>query len=212
MSTKQLEALSQRIRDLWVAEYRDFELRTKGKATGWGSRHMAKWDGGETADGKLCRPVWPRIADFVLEYDLDPDVLVHAMFWRRVDYPPTPNQAHGQFALEQYRLYTSPGTRLEIKTELIHSFESQKQRAMADVFAKKTYHKLDEKTAWRVVVGSNTTPLTPLFRYCVARNQGWEDIAVDFVKPALRQYRRLADLYDEVYGDWIPADIKRIPS
>jgi hypothetical protein len=209
MRDEQLEAFAQRIRDLWVAEYRDFELRTKGKATGWGSRRMSKWDGGETEDGRIHKPVWPKIAVFCLEHGLEPDVLIHALFYRKVDYPPMPNQAHGGHALEKYNEYTAPGTRMEIKTELLHAFESQKQRVLADVFSKVQYYKLDEKAAWRITVASKDTPLTPLFRYCVARNQGWEEVATQYEPSATRQYRRFADVYDEVWGDWVPTDFKQ---
>lgn len=205
----ELKALAQRIRDLWVVEYRDYELRTKGKATGWGSRHMNQWDGGQnTTSGKSYKPVWPKIAEFCLAYDLEPETLLHALFYRRVDYPPMPNQAHGADALDKYRNYTAPGTNLEIKTELIHAFESQKQRALSDVFTKKTYYKLDESTAWRVTIASDDKSLTPLFRFCVAKNQGWEDVAEQYVAQATKQYKRFADLYDEVWGDWIPMDFK----
>ncbi len=209
MHDGQLSTLAQCIREMWVAEYRDFELRTTGLATGWGRRHMVHWDGGNTPDGKVCKPVWPKIAKHVTENDLEPDLLVRALFYRKTDYPPTPNQAHGPYALEQYRLYTSPGTTLEIKSDLIHGFDSQKQRALSEVASKTTYFKLDETTAWKVTVGDTDVPLTPLFRYCVACNQGWDDIGTKFEAQAKKQYRRFAAVYNEVWGAWIPETLKK---
>lgn len=198
---------AKRIRELWVIEHRHFEQRTIGKVTDWGSQHMTKWDGGETHDGKCHSPVWPKILQFTKEHNLQPETLVRAMFYRKA-LTPTPSQACGQYALDQYQIYTSPGTKLEMKNELIHGFESQKQRALSEVFTKTTYYKLDEKTAWQVVVGSNVIPLTPLFKYCVARNQGWNDIADEYCERASAQYQRQADLYNEVWADWIPADFR----
>jgi hypothetical protein len=206
--TDQIEALAKYIRALWVAEYHDFELRTKGIATDWGTHHMSKWDGGETSDGKTCTAVWPRIARFCIEHNLEPDLLIRAVYYRKVDFPPHPNQAHGAKALEVYRAYTAPATRMEIKTELIHKFESQKQRALSDVFSKKHYYKLDELSAWQSAISTSAPVLTPLFRYCVAKNQGWDDLANEYQARAAKQYRRFAEIYDEVWGEWIPAELK----
>lgn len=208
MGNEQLEALAQHVRDLWVIEHHNFERRTKGKVSDWGNKYMAMWDGGETYDGKIHKSVWPKIAKFVIENDLQPDVLIHAVFWRKVDKPPTPNMAHGPSALEKYANYAAPATRMEIKTDLIHAFESQKQRALADVFSKTTYYKLNEQTAWRATIAGSSIPLTPLFRYCVARNQNWDDVATDFKPQACKQYKRYAELYNEVWGEWIPDDFK----
>lgn len=202
--------LAKKIRCLWVSEYRDFELRTKGKSTDWGSRHMNRWDGGDSADGKFYKAVWPKIATFVEEHELDAELLVRAMFYRCLNYAPMPNQAHGGTALERYRIYTSPTTQVEMKTELMYSFESQKSRALREVFSKKTYYKLDETTAWRVTIGDPVVPFTPLFRYCVAVNQGWDDIGTAFEGKAKRQYKQFAELYNEVWTDWIPASLRAI--
>lgn len=208
MIDDQIDGSAAHIRNLWVNAHRDMELRTKGKSTGWGQRTMPQWDGGIGSDGKHHKNVWLKIAEFVAQNDLDAAILVTSIFYKQIDFIPTPNFAVGAKALERYNDYMSPGTQLEIRADLTHAFESQKQRATSDVFTKVKYYKLDEKDAWRITIGSRTVPLTPLFRYCVAVNQNWTEIAEQFYPTARKQYRQLANLYDEVWGEWIPSEFK----
>ena len=203
-----VDQLASDIRQLWVNAHRDWELRTTGTPSDWGHRFMTKWDGGVSEDGRVHGSVWVKIALFVMANELDLEVLITAVFYKQLYKPPYPNMAHGAAALERYRVYTSPGTQLELRNELIYALESQKQRATSDVLTKTKYYNLDDNIAWRITIGSKSIPLTPLFRYCVAVNQQWSDIAEQYYPTARKQYKQRPKLYDDVWGEWIPPDFK----
>lgn len=208
ISDKAIEATGQKIRALWCSEMCDFDLRNTGRISGWGKRHITRWDGGVSAAGRFYKPVWPKIAAFCLDNELEPAQLVRAMFYRKMIFAPNPSAAIGAKALEQYKSYTTPLTVLEIKTSIIHALESQKSRATSSVLSLETYYKLDQQTAWRRTITSRDEPLSPLFRYVVAKNQSWEDLAPMYEAAAYRQFNRHPELYLEVWGDWIPNEMR----
>ncbi len=202
-----IDKIAERIRALWCEEVRLYELRTKGASTNWGSTYLTKWDGGRTANGTRCEPVWPKIAMHCINHNLDPDKLVRAMFHGAINYTPYPNMAHGADALAKYALYTSPKTELELTNKLTYEFEAQKSRAISTVMSMKTYQAMDEQTAWKCTLASKDEPLSYLFRYCVAKNQGWHDIAQLYEVQARKQYERHKGLYDKIWSDWIPTEL-----
>ncbi len=210
MHDTRIDNTAQHIRKVWAEERRRFELRTTGVASDWGNRHMCRWDGGVANDGKHYNPVWPRIAALCDKYNLVPDLLVRAMFHNRMQYPPEPSQAVGNEAISRYRLFTSASTRLERTADIRSAFGCDKSLSTAEVARQKKYFKRDEAGAWRITLVTMTVNLSPLFRYCVACNQGWDDIAMQFQSPAMRQYLQNADLYDEVWGEYIPENLKKI--
>jgi hypothetical protein len=205
----ELEELGQRIRQCWVEEQRNFSLRTSGAAGDWGEKHMTKWDGGTDSLGKEHASVWLKIARFCMDNNLEPFQLIRAMFYDALPaLPPRPNQAHGNYALEKYRHFTSPGTYLEIKNLYTSKFETQKQYVTSNVFSRIKYSGRDEITAWKLAITEKGAPLSPLFRYCVAINQGWTDIASMYAEKARVQYLYSPKLYDAVWQEWIPNTLK----
>lgn len=207
--TERLEDLGQEIRRLWCSERRFFDLRNTGRSGDWGDTQIRRWDGGRSASGKFYKPVWPTIAAFCIDNNLEPHLLVKALFHNVMLQAPLPNMAHGNFALEKYRQYTSPATSLEIKSKIINEFESQKSKAHAEVVNRKKYNNSSEELAWKIVILDNKSSLSPLFRYCIAKNQNWDDIHPDYYEAAKRQYSRHPDVYDAVWQEWIPDTLKR---
>lgn len=203
-----IKQLSQEIRSMWCEEMRNFELKNTGKVSGWGNKEIPRWDGGETAAGVFCKPVWPEIARLCVDQQLEPHTLIRAIFHNVMVKPPYPNMATGNYALEKYRQYNSSGTVLENKTKIQYEFDSQKSSIIANVRSLIDYHKYDERTAWRIATVSQKVPLSPLFRYCVSANQQWDDISCKYKDAAIRQYRQMSNLYNEVWGEWIPKTLK----
>lgn len=200
--------LTERIRQLWCEEMRLFELRSKGVSTGWGNKHMSKWDGGRSSTGVMHTAVWPKIADNCISNNMDPDKLIRAMFYGCIQYAPFPNMATGTDAVAKYIVYTSPRTQLELTNKFKYEFESQKSRAISTVISLKTYQGLDEATAWKYTLASKDEPLSYLFRYCVAKNQNWNDVADIYAIQANKQYARHKEIYNKIWQDWIPSELK----
>src|SRR5258708_32197000 len=120
------------VRQLWVEERRDFDLRVNGVWSGWGQEKMARWDGGTAADGKTHKNTWVKIAQFCLDNNLNPQTLIRALFYN-TKLAPQPNIAYNSTALELYRRYESPGNKLEIKNKMRYKLDSQLASAHANV-------------------------------------------------------------------------------
>lgn len=210
MRDTQVEELAHKIRRMWAEERRRFDLRTSGVPSDWGNRHMNKWDGGKAKDGKHYNPVWPKIAQLCIDEHLDPLLLVRAIFYHRDQYPPEPNQAAGNTALDRYRMYTSPSTQLEIQNSLLNALGCDRALSTAEVARQKHYYNRDDACAWRLTLVSTTVNLSPLFRYCVAKNQQWDDLAEQFYSAAVKQYAQHPEIYNDVWSEWIPATLKEV--
>lgn len=203
-----IEELSAYIRMVWVEERRYFDLRNTGASSNWGAQAISYWDGGMDANGKRHTPVWPKIAEFCRKHNLRPDVLVRAIFHSATTNAPNPNVAYNQKALNSYKIFTSPSTELELRSKIINSFESQKSRAISEVTRRKQYQGKDDITAWRMTIASRMIPLSDLFRYCVCKNQGWDDLSENYFDSAVTQYLHDPDIYDLVWKDWITPELK----
>jgi hypothetical protein len=202
----QMQNLAIRIRRLWVEGVRDYELRTRGIASGWGNYEMPTWDGGINSKGQANECVWEKIAQFCIDQDMVPEVLVKAMFHDAL-YMPRPNQSHGDFARGRYAYYNSPLVQGQIKTNIKNAFESQQSYAAANTQRLKRSGGLTEEEALRSAVLAKVTPLSPLFKYCVLKNLG-RPVAEDYAEVAYYQYRQFPKQYDEVWGDWIPQELR----
>src|SRR5688572_8189561 len=109
--------LEPRLRSAWVEARRDWEMRNRGVASKWGKRRVVQYDGGISKEGKHYKPAWPKLAEFCWTNNLIPEVLVDAVFhFSSSQYPPTPNQAKGEKAIQLYQKYLSPGTQSDIRT------------------------------------------------------------------------------------------------
>ncbi len=195
-----------KIRALWVDERQAFDLRTTGAYTGWGSRHMAKWDGGADKVGTFRTSVWEKIAEFCKANHIPPTELVQSLFYR-VMHAPQPNMGHGQYALSKWLAYKEPGTRQEIRTDILNTFESNKAYTSANICRLQLYGGLSESDALQKVALDATNVLTPLFRYCILKGLD-RPIAANYLDAALYTYSRHPDLYNEVWGAWIPQELK----
>lgn len=204
------EEIAATIRACWVEEYRKFILRTKGVSTDWGSRSFVKWDGGQDSrSGAIYKNVWLSIADNCIEHDVDPYTFVKAMFHNRMKTP-WPNMATGEYGIGRYSEYMNPKTQLEIKSDIVNSFEAQKARILSTVSRYIHFNKWDEKDSWIIAITDHNEPFTPLFRYSVAKNQGWTDVANEYLIPARQQYKTHRKLYDEVWEEWIPDELRSV--
>jgi hypothetical protein len=204
----QLATLATHIRQLWVHENQAFELKRKGQSSDWGMKKMPKWDGGVDSRGAHHKNVWEEIARFCTVHDLQPELLVKALFYDAV-YTPMPNQAHGDYALKKYSRYNDPQTRQEIRTNIRSEFEAQRSYAASRVETYKAYGNKTGDEALRLVALNTTGPLSQLFRYCLLKNMG-SLVANDYEDVARRQYMRHPDLYDEIWGNWIPNNLRAI--
>jgi hypothetical protein len=68
---------------------------------------------------------------------------------------------------------------------------------------------MSEMGAHRLVLSDESTDLSPLFRFCIARRfldrgEAFRDIAQRYAVEAALQYSRSPDDYDAVFGRYVP--------
>lgn len=200
---------AQWIREMWVQARQDYDMRVHGVTTWWGMKHMPQWDGGESANGRNYTAVWPKIYKFCLDNTLDPEKLVKAMFhFRKAGPAPLPNMACGQYGLELYQRYAGMQTQADDKRMMTISFNAQRERAASAMSSLQARYNFSSQLTWKLVLDDKTQPLTVLFRYCVATSEGFTDIATKYKLRALEQYLSNKEGYDEIWGSWIPKELK----
>lgn len=202
----ELQQRANEIRLLWINERRALEQRTTGTCTTWGDKYMPQWDGGVDKHGRNHESVWLKIVAFCELHQLQPETLITALFFRE-RLCPKPNQCHGPYALRKYKAYTEPGTRQELRQQLLHELESQKSYAAANKDRLCRYSGKTAEEAYSSIALDGTANLTVLFRYCLLRAVN-HHYAEKFREQATRIFLRHADLYTDIWKEWIPDELK----
>jgi hypothetical protein len=209
-TAQQIGELAVEIRHIWVEERRNHELRTTGVESGWGRKLMARWDGGKLSNGTVCASIWVKIARFCVEHNVHPRLLVRAIFEAKGNgTSPNPDEAQTSRALSLYHGFLTP-YQLEQRVRILQlEFDSERSCLTTEVAVQKRFGApRPDLEVWRDSLSAPHLELSPLFRYCVAVNQGWDDIAAAYYEGASVQYNRWPDLYDKVWQQYIPATLQ----
>lgn len=202
-----IQETAARVRSCYIQARRRFETAISGVESTFGQHpaHLIRWDGGTDPRGVRHPNIWLRIAEFVLAHKIEPEILVEAVFhfWSSGD-PPKPNQLLGDSALQAVENYGKDqpvDVRLSLQNEKMNAV----RRAM-EIRAVRPGANSEE--VWRSVLQSEVDDFSPLFRYCLARQTGCDDVAARFRDEALLQYQKYRQIYDEILGANIPEDLK----
>lgn len=198
---RNLDRLSDQVREFWIAEHRAYVRRTKSVLSDFQS--SARWDGGRTAGGVRCKPIWPKVAAVIANNGLDPRMFVAAQFqYRTSGPPPTPNIMLSQSALERYNAYVAHQPD-DLLTDLKLQVEEFNRccRRLSPLYG-------EGKSAITAILADRGLALSALFRYCIAFNEGLVNYAAIWQDPARTQYHRRRPQYDEVWGDCIPEHLR----
>lgn len=192
----QLEA---KVRELYIVNYR-LRKATHGSSADY--RSCRKWDGGVDGYGVRHQPVWPKIAAFVRKHRLDPVEFMGAQFYACGTRVPAPNTFYNAAALERYLEYkkkVAPDETLNLRVQILAL-----QQAL--VLPLRLFGVGDR--ALRCVLQDTNYAMSALFRFAVAEKEGLEDVAECWRPMALEQYLRDTDVYDKVWGTFLPESIK----
>jgi hypothetical protein len=117
-----------------------------------------------------------------------------------------PNNLLGDKALQ---IWLDVRSGKEFRARCGQSWAQQKKAFAMAMLREEDY--FPELTARRWLAGAladDTVNLSPLYRYCVAVGENLPKHMKIFKSMALRQYVVAQDLYDEVWGGWIPEHLK----
>lgn len=196
-----LEDLADEIRFLYYDTRRDWQL-THGCPPDQLPGPNSSWDGGEDKYGRRHGDIWRRIAAFYLEQNLDPRLLVQAVFERAVGGdPPFPSMLMGQAALAlgtAYREREKKLVRAEVdaEKEMISSFIILSQHAGRP-----------DREVWRKAV-LHPELTNDLVRYVLALSCVQLDLAEKCKIYALREYLRHPESYEDLLGGELPSTFR----
>lgn len=203
-SRERLIALSKQLRTFYVLAFREHELRKRGVLSDYGSRPIARYDGGKDSAGYTFKPLWPKVAEFVLANGLDGQTLVNAVFrsWDETK-PPPPNLLLSRRVLSDYAAYAE----FE-RHELANLLNSYQVRFQTEVYVRQKQTGRDTEAAAAAVIEDGLCSFSPLFRYCMAEAAGHARLAAKFHDSAFQQYLLRRTGYDQTWGDVIPAQLR----
>lgn len=202
------EDQSQRIRSIYCDQRRMWEQRHLGSSD-FGGRHMARWDGGRDAHGRVHQPVWPRLAAFIRKNNLPPAEYIAFLFSLRKVHPLLPDQMMSAASLQQYQeRQVSPSNSAE---NLDAALKMQILKARAELVHRMRNDGVRKKLGWSQkdiltsVLTDDSLPLSALFRYCLAVSERLPDVAARLRGAAEGQYMRNPDAYDRAWRRWLPS-------
>jgi hypothetical protein len=202
---RDLYEMANAVRTYYILEYRrHVESRQAGGPCTYGCRPMPKWDGGVGVDGKVYdKPVWFTIVRYALNNQISPILLVRGTFreWTS-PRPPLPNQFANALSLRRARNLADP------PTVFSDNLKMEDHRFKSATTVHQLYNNMDIEAAARRALHDPTADLSPLYRYCVGRIGGADDVAERFERDAFQMYIFDRNAYDAAWGDRIPKELR----
>jgi hypothetical protein len=201
---------AERVRAAYVAHVQDHRLKRSGIEIRY--RPKACWDGGyDPSSRRNYRPVWPRIAERIMDVGLDPVDAVKVLFdfWPN-ESSPTPND----IATEENILRTKNRK----KTEAINvatAIKTQTEVFRSALWSSSVTNKDPDPTApVRYVLNCLGFDLSPLFRYCIALSGGYSEQAARWHRAAAAQFEENPEAYVQYWKTLLPAHmlVRRAPT
>ena len=192
------------VRIYYILEHRrHVETRQGGGPCTYGCKLIFRWDGG-VYKGRVFKPIWPDIVRYALAHKISPFLLVRGTFreWQSPK-PPDPDQFTNPAALHRAKLLTEP------LVAVAGNLEMEDQRFKSAVTIHQRYDHMDVDAAARRALHDPFIGLSPLYRYCVGKLGGAEDVAERFEQEALQIYFFDRDAYDAVWGERIPPELRQ---
>ena len=203
---KLTESIAARCRVAYIAYREQYEQDRSGRAATY--RPGPQWDGGIGSNGREHKPIWPKIAQFMIKHKLDPEKAIWLRFAfssKKNTKPPWPNQIAADKYLELYE----GEVELESADDVAISFATEKQHCITRISVASAYHEGTTEQLWRSVLLDDTIPVSPLMRYCVAYSEGYRSICRVYEDKAIMQYLFASDAYDDTWGSWIPDNLRK---
>ncbi len=198
------EVVARLLRRLYCLHFR----LARPDAYDYGEFPIVRWDGGSDRSGRTFKPVWPKLAEFMLANDIDPFAYVRNAFaaYRGKPSPPTPPQLQTPALLDDYRRYKN-----HIVEELTFAWDRQcleidgRRRILLATSKNITE---DAATITALMDTQAAVATTPLFRYCASFAMNLAHVAEVYHDEALVIYVYQKLDYDAAWGEKIPAGLR----
>ena len=190
-----------------MADYiRDMYIRCRRLRPGEHNYQLhEKWDGGVDSRGRQHKNVWPKIARFMFQHQLDASACMSLRFELAAGLKsaPLPDHIPSLRYLDDYKAVSQLDT-----TELRYILRAEKELATVEI-AEAAQFELVGIPGWIFVLGNSELSLSPLFRYCLASSEELTDLLDRYRTSAILQYASSMDNYDAAWAEWIPAKFRK---
>ena len=168
------------------------------------SRKYVQLDGGQDARGAVHKPLWPRLVKFAWQHNVEPALLIKAVFANRTDRQlPPANLFVSRAALESCQRFQS-----EHAIDVEYEFKSFKAEARRLKWELEQTLAAPLNVIWRLVIVDPMLSYGPLYRYVLALELNEEDLALRYRHSALMEYVTSPDEFNKVMGEHLPAEFK----
>lgn len=190
--TQQFDRLAKIVRSIYIL------LRTAQSGSAY--EPGAKWDGGTDRFGRNYTPVWPRLARFFVEHQLEPLAYIRAQFWQaKKGRIPLPNALMSADAVATYELY-----RRQIAGDVAQQLQWELGSVRSEMLpVMQGLGWSQERTLRWALTNERTVKASVLTRYCLAVEYGLVDIAESYHDGALFQYAFQKNAYDASWPEGV---------
>lgn len=171
--------------------------------------HVPAWDGGhDAATGRYyAEPFWRRFLAACQSNGVDAVAYLRwrLQTWNGADIP-APRDFERNYAFAEFKQRVP-------EAEFARTvFQAARDAFDQSVYHYRTCYQYSELAAKRAALHCKRARFGPLFVYCVATAHGFVDEASSTFAAAVTEYVGDRALIDSIWGDFIPADIRRVPS
>jgi hypothetical protein len=201
--------LASMVRAVYIQQRQQHDAKMSGVLKEY--RPGAKWDGGSGSDGRTYLPIWPKITQRLLDEEINPIRAVFALF-AACDTQrdsPAPNWLLSPKWLERLRAPLSEDDVDRIRSAV------QSEKDQLTTYLHSTLCEFDDmemsKTDKLLMALTNAKAgWSPLLRYALAVREKLPLVAKQFKDAATLQYLMAIDVYNELYGDMIPKELRDV--
>ncbi len=192
------------LRDRYSSLRNRWTWENEGVKADWGQNPIPRYDGGVDGQGRRHQSVWKKMARWLIDHQVSPSRFIEAQFRGRAGAPPEPNTLCSDAALN--RFYAFEG---EEVPELKRLLSAQKDTLFTQVCKKAGLRQQGwtDAQVYSEVLQNNLIPLSALFRYAVAVQQGCPEVADLYRTEAAIQYLSAPRAYDQVWGKLVPPEV-----
>jgi len=197
-----VEELAQVVRDVYIECAREHLSKPE-----YGRQGLPLYDVGKSAWSRNRADIeWPKLARFFLQESLDPRRVIPAVFqtWKRGE-PPAPNYFRSNAAKLLY-LQEQEAEPHRLATRFHSQYRNFEDELYTLAIVWEPQGKSVVEMTAAVLDGHNS--LDPIFRYCLAKRAGLDELAAKHYEAALTEYFFRRRGYDEAWGATIPQELR----
>jgi hypothetical protein len=196
------ESLGRAIRELYCELHRRYNRSAKN----FGNNEMPQWDGGTDRWGVKFTAIWPKIASFMLQHQVDPAVYLHVQFAETAGRSlPKPSMLISPESLTRYQAYLQRASDI-----LVQDKDRSAMHVQRRLLQQESARGSVEQKTHTVLMDETVVHAEPLFRFCLGFKFGINRVIERYYQAALHQYVFQQHLYDAAWGtDFIPEKLRQ---